>query len=331
MASPTTRVATADREAAAWHARLGVRSVSTETIEEFFAWRRTPENAEAYRRVEKTWAASARLAGRPGIEAAVAEAMDRGRAPVRKFRSPRLLLGAGAVTAVLGLAIGAWVWSEARAVVATDVGEQRVVRLADGSQVRLDTGSTIRVRFDGDRRRVELRRGQAMFHVAHDAERPFVVGAGGTEVTAVGTVFDVRRLDGGVRVTLVSGAVEVKPEGDAAPARLRAGQQTQVTPAGMATRSVDVAAATSWTGGRLVFEDASLASAVAEVNRYLAAPIVLASGDLGDTPVNGVFRTGDRDAFAAAAAEGLGLTSTLRPDGSLLLSRRTKKSTDAPG
>ena len=63
MASPNIRVARAEREAAEWHARLGVRSVTTQTLEAFFAWRTVPENADAYRRVEKAWAASGRLAG----------------------------------------------------------------------------------------------------------------------------------------------------------------------------------------------------------------------------------------------------------------------------
>ena len=52
MASPNTRVAAADMEAAAWHDRLGARSVSTKTIEDFFVWRSLPANDEAYRRVE---------------------------------------------------------------------------------------------------------------------------------------------------------------------------------------------------------------------------------------------------------------------------------------
>ncbi|MDO9587381.1 MAG: FecR domain-containing protein [Brevundimonas sp.] len=322
MASPNSRVSAADTEAAAWHARLGVRSVSTRTIEEFFAWRALPANAEAYRRVEKAWAASGGLGGDPQIQAAVAEAMNRRGHLGLKARYQKTLFAIAAATAVVALSLGAWFWSDSRSVISTAVGQQRVVQLADGSTVRLDTGSTIRVRLVASERRIELERGQALFTVAHDPARPFIVDAGDTEVTAVGTVFDVRRIGRAVRVTLVEGAVDVTAATGAPPSRMRAGQQARVTAAGVSTRIVDTAKATSWTDGRLVFEDTPLREAVAEVNRYLEDPIALEGAVMADVPVNGVFRAGDRAAFASAAAEGLGLEARKQADGTLLLSRR---------
>lgn len=322
MASPNTRVAAADMEAAAWHDRLGARSVSTKTIEEFFAWRSVPANAEAYRRVEQVWAASGRLGGDPEIEAAVADAMSRRGGLGLRDRYRRTLFAIATATAVVALSVAGWFWLDSRSLMTTGVGEQRVVHLADGSSVRLDTASAIRVRFGGGERRIELERGQALFTVAPDPGRPFIVDAGAAEVTAVGTVFDVRRMGGAVRVTLVEGAVEVSAGPGAAASRMRAGEQARVTAGGVTTRPVDAAKATSWTDGRLVFEDATLMAAVAEVNRYLEAPIVLGEGVEGEVPVNGVFRAGDRAAFASAAAAGLGLDSRVQADGTLLLSRR---------
>lgn len=322
MASPNTRVAAADMEAATWHDRLGARSVSTRTIEEFFTWRSVPANAEAYRRVEQVWAASGRLGGDPAIEAAVADAMKRRSGLGLRDRYRKTLFAIATATAVVALCVGGWFWLDSRSVVATGVGEQRVVQLADGSSVRLDTASAIRVRFVQGERRIELERGQALFTVARDPERPFIVDAGAAEVTAVGTVFDVRRLERAVRVTLVEGVVEVSAGPGAAASRMRAGEQARVMAGEVSTRPVDAAKATSWTDGRLVFEDASLAAAVAEVNRYLEAPIVLGEGVEGEVPVNGVFRAGDRAAFASAAAAGLGLDSRVRADGTLVLSRR---------
>ena len=106
------------------------------------------------------------------------------------------------------LAIGGAVFWNGQGLYTTAVGEQRVIQLADGSNVSLDTDSRIRVRFAGAERRLELERGQALFDVADDG-RPFVVVAGDTSITAVGTVFDVRRHSDGVKVTLVSGVVDV--------------------------------------------------------------------------------------------------------------------------
>lgn len=323
MASPNIRVARAEREAAEWHARLGVRSVTTQTLEAFFAWRTVPENADAYRRVEKAWAVSGRLSGDTQMHAVLAEIMDRRNSGSRVRRRGALVGAAGAVAA-LAAAVGVWSWWDGRSVYATGVGEQRLVQLADGSTVRLDTASRIRVRFDRGVRRIELTEGQGLFTVAHDSGRPFVVRAGDAQVTAVGTVFDVRRNAADVKVTLVSGVVDVVREGGAAPSRMTAGQQARVTPARISTRSIDAATATSWTTGRLVFEDTPLETAVAEVNRYLEEPIVLEPGTDGKTPVSGVFRTGEREGFALAAAEGLGLRTRSRADGVLILSNPTK-------
>lgn len=323
MTNPTVRVETAETEAAAWHGRLGARNVSTGTIEEFFAWRAEPANAEAYRRVEKVWADTGKLAGDPEILEALEAAMSHKGSASPSRRVPRTLMGLAAVGAAAALAIGGWTWLQARTVFATGVGEQRLVQLADGSSIRLDTASRIRVRFAGDRRLVDLERGQALFTVAHDRTRPFVVQAGGTQVTAVGTVFDVRRDGATVNVILVAGAVDVTPAGQGrAVQRMAAGQHTRVTSGEVAIRSVDVQAETSWTDGRIVFRDTPLRQAVSEVNRYLTAKIELDAASLEAVPVNGVFRTGDRDAFVSTASQVFDLEVSPGPDGIVRLSER---------
>lgn len=320
MTGPNTRVETAELEAAAWHARLGEPRVSTQTIEDFFAWRSRPENADAYRRVETAWTESGRLAASPQIQAALDAALSSSPERKRSRSLPPALFALAAGLVIVALIYGGWVWQGARSGFETGVGEQRLVQLADGSSVQLDTNTLLRVRFSDGQRLVDLERGQALFTVAHDASRPFIVQADGTSVTAVGTVFDVRRDAQGVRVTLVSGAVDVVRAGRGAPARLAAGQQTSVTDKGVATRAVDVAAAVGWTEGRIVFVDTPLDQAVAEVNRYLTRPVALAPGADGAVAVNGVFKAGDRDAFVAAASGALGLRATTRDDGSVLLS-----------
>ena len=150
-------------------------------------------------------------------------------------------------TAVALMVGGSWFWSDRNAF-ATRVGEQRVIPLADGSSLSLDTDSRVRVRFTDRQRRIDLVEGQALFNVEHDAGRPFVVYAGKTRVTAVGTVFDVRRAGEEVRVTLVSGAIDVQSnEASSPPRRIAAGQQVRVSGAEVDTRAVDVESAVSYT------------------------------------------------------------------------------------
>lgn len=311
---PQARTRAAEVEAAEWHARLGGPSVDAATIEAFFVWRRSPGNAEAYRRVEAVWTESPGLGSDPQVAAALQETLSRG---AKRRKPARLSWGLAAVGAAVVLAGGLSFWLQARTVFSTGVGEARLIRLADGSSVRLDTASKVRVRFDGDRRLVELSEGQALFTVAHDAARPFVVTAGDARVTALGTVFDVRRDAGGVRVTLVSGSVEVRGGGSAQ--RMAAGRQARVGADGLVTAAVDVGAETGWTEGRIVFRDTPLPAAVAEVNRYLSDKILLDPAAADGRAVNGVFRTGDREAFVAAATQALGVRPVAEPDGSVRL------------
>ena len=325
MAGPKTRVKTAETEAAAWHQRLGESSVTTQTIEDFFAWRRVPGNADAYRRVEQVWNSAKALAPQAGIQTAVEEALNRRatRTSSRGLRAP--LIGFAALAMAATLAFGAWTWLKSQGIYETAVGEQRVVQLADGSSVRLDTASRVRVRFSSSARRLELESGQALFTVAHDAARPFVVEAGAATVTAVGTVFEVRREDGGATVTLVSGVVDVgRRSGVHGGSRMTAGQQTRVSASGLVKEPVDVETETSWTEGRIVFRDTPLRVAVAEVNRYLTDKVELDARPLDGVRVNGVFRTGDRDAFVSVASEVFDLQASPGPDGSVHLSERGK-------
>src|SRR5690606_12155282 len=92
---------------------------------------------------------------------------------------------------------------------ATAKGERRTVRLADGSTITLNTDSAIRVGYVADRRLVRLLRGQALFEVARDPHRPFVVQAGAKQVTALGTIFEVRLAAERMKVMVVEGKVVV--------------------------------------------------------------------------------------------------------------------------
>ncbi|HVI33750.1 FecR family protein [Phenylobacterium sp.] len=314
-------------EAAAWFARLGRQAVTTDALRAFRDWRRTPANAQAYAEVERTWAKAGTLAQDPEIRAATHAALDR-RPRSRTAGLPRgpLAWGAAGLAALALAAALRFGPGLAAPAYDTGVGEQRLVVLEDGSRVRLNTDSRVRIRFHDDRRRVELVRGQAFFEVAHDPARPFTVDAGAADVRALGTRFDVRRLDGTVQVTLVEGSVRV--QADAARAddethaawTLAPGQQLTVAPGrAAAPRPADTAGATSWTTGRIVFRETPLAAAVAEVNRYAPHKISLEAPALAAAPVNGVFDTGDTEAFVAAASSLFGLEARRAPDGAVVL------------
>jgi len=307
-----------------WFTRLSRRSITTEQLREFRDWRQDSDNAAAYAHVEEIWRKAGALSADREISAAADEALRR--RPHRERRAAPKLRGPAGLTiglAALVLAAGVTAWGVLHlpATYTTGVGEQRLVVLADGTRMRLNTDSVARVRFRGDQRRVELSRGEAFFDVRHDAARPFVVEADGARIVDLGTRFDVRRGSSDVQVILVEGQVQVFGH-EKGPARtLAPNQQVRVTQAGLsASRPVDAEQASSWTTGRLVFHATALKDAVAEVNRYATDKVVLdGPPDLAQRPVSGVFNTGDTDAFVAAVKTLFALSSTVDPGGAVHL------------
>lgn len=295
----------AEREAADWFAKLNTLSITTAALEQFQAWRRVPSNDAAYERIEALWDVGDRLRDDPDIQRSVARALNRrpwlSRVQAAWNATPKVRNGAIAMAAAALLVLTFVIDQSGR--YQTGVGEQQVVTLEDGSRLRLDTDSAVKVRFGRDGRDIQLLRGQVFFDVAHDSSRPFVVSARGTQVRALGTRFDVRLTGEAVKVTLVEGSVEVtRPETTKA-WRLEPGQALNTDQASAQPRQVDVAAATSWTSGRLIFRETPLAQAVAEVNRYSRNKVVVDSPRLQTVSVNGVFEVGDTEAFVSAVSD----------------------------
>jgi transmembrane sensor len=164
------------------------------------------------------------------------------------------------------------------------------------------------VHYTSARRVILLERGEALFSVAHNRVRPFVVLAGAGSITAIGTQFDVRReLDSNVdrvTVTVKEGTVEVGPpkntEASPAPdvgrdaplwmpARLVKGQELSYDRAGPKgeVAAVDVDSAGAWIDGRLEYGDTPLRIVIPRVSRYSAKPIVLADDIAGELPFSG--------------------------------------------
>jgi transmembrane sensor len=337
MSSNLPTMNRAGEEAAQWFSKLNEASVSSETLNAFYAWRKIPDNHAAYRRVERTWDTSGKLAGDPDVQAALASAKVRAKRR-RAWSVPRLgfaFASAAALCAAVFLYTGNFAASGD--VFATAVGEQRTLALADGSHVRLDTDSRIRVHFRRGLRSVVLDRGQALFDVAHRSDEPFEVKVGKTEIHDLGTLFDVRKTKETVQVTLIDGSIAIGGLDARQPVlTLRPGQQITTGVGATQAQSVDASRFTSWTTGRLVFEDLPLQEATAEINRYADHKITLAAGGVESIRVTGTFNTNDPGSFASAVAKLYDLSVHRQANGDILLEREatsspTKKSSAPPG
>lgn len=201
--------------------------------------------------------------------------------------------------------------------IATERGERREVVLEDGSLVQVDPQTRVRVRFEESVRRVVLTQGRAVFRVARNAARPFIVEADNTTVRAVGTAFGVeRRAQDVVVVTVAEGKVAVSAAGSVqslaappvegtrtsdTPLYLTANQQITVQGEHPAPRVREVSSERelAWAEGRLVFRNDPVARVVAEFNRYNRVQIYVSDPALAARPVSGVFDATNPEAFIA--------------------------------
>lgn len=224
-----------------------------------------------------------------------------------------IMLGAGALGGLQLLA-------QQPQVYATEFGERRSIELEDGSRLTLDSATEVGVRFTDDTRRLELRRGQARFDVAHDPVRPFVVQAHDRIVVAVGTAFNIDVNGPGIVVTMIEGRVRVlnrdAPARGAPELTLVAGQQ--LSDAARLPPSVEVAdvnRATAWERGQLDFANETLGSVVARMNRYTRDDIVVPDRDVAALRISGVVNTGDADSFTDLVTHYLPVDAVRLPTG----------------
>jgi transmembrane sensor len=241
----------------------------------------------------------------------------------RRWRMARPWAAAAAV--LLCLATTALIWQRyALTHLVTSLGEVRRASLADGSHVTLDTRSRVSVRYESSTRFVVLESGEALFEVAKNSKRPFVVQAGDFRVRAVGTAFMVRRRsDDDIDITVTQGTVDVwRQASSPEPAvRLSAGTHTTATPKEIAPPAQLTAAqlteATDWVTEVIDLNGRTLGQAAAEFNRYNRQAVVIADPELAAETVVGRFQATDPNAFVKAAAAMLGANA--RTDGDHLI------------
>ena len=191
---------------------------------------------------------------------------------------------------------------------ATALGEQRTIQLSDSSIITLNADSRIELRLDRTHRDIKLKRGEALFKVAHDPDRPFTVQTDTVVVRAVGTQFNVYERPNGTQVSVLEGRVLITPLGgestvNAARATesLGAGQEAQVAPDGTIQRNAkaDVMKTVGWRERRLIFDDAPLEDMIYEFNRYNQSPHLTLEGvPPGSHHYNGIFDAADPDSLA---------------------------------
>ncbi|MBS0420053.1 MAG: FecR domain-containing protein [Proteobacteria bacterium] len=312
-------------QAAVWLARLRSEARTVADEAGLKAWLgEKPAHREAFEAVSAVFEA----AGVVGAD------FDRSGADIE--REPRISLGRRAAVASAALAcliaVGWGWWHSNEGLVRGEIGQPRNLVLQDGSQVALDTNSSIRVEESDSRRLVHLLAGRARFQVARDPARPFIVLAGDQQVIALGTVFTVTAEADQTSIVLENGQVMVRSDLQGARA-VTTGDERVLTPGDrLVFRShavtpeqdrPDLARLDAWRRGRAVFEDVPLEYAVREINRYNRRTIELTDSAAAALHLSGTYRTDDPDAFAHSLAELLPVEVRSAGDRIVISSRRS--------
>jgi transmembrane sensor len=230
--------------------------------------------------------------------------------------------------------------------------------LDDGTKVELNEGTDVRAQFSATERRVQLTRGEAHFTVTKDPARPFIVSAGGVDVRAVGTAFNVRADAAVIEVLVTEGTVQVSsgnepkrqpassgrgPETVADPrardsdspvggipsrgtATLTARQRAVVSlsapqePPLVATLTLgEIDRVLAWQHRLLDFNAAPLSSIVAEFNRRNPTQLVVLDPVLAAVPISATFRSDNIAGFVHLLEAGFGVRAERRSDAEIVL------------
>jgi transmembrane sensor len=279
--------------------------------------------------MEAAWEAAGRLrADPPPLESADPAAAGE-LAVAAWFTRRRAVGGLIAASAVGVAATAAWRLAADVRLYRTRVGERRVVALSDGSRVELNTASTIEVAMGRTERKVRLVQGEALFEVAHDKARPFLVDAATARLRAVGTAFNVRIRENVVELTVTEGVVAVSRRGDPVAAlrtpHIAAGGGAVIRSGAVAPTVLagqELAQRTAWRDGVIELDGQTLAQAVDEFNRYRPQPIVLGDARLATIRVGGRFEVDEADKFLLALSSSFPVDTVRAPDGSIMLVAR---------
>lgn len=306
----------AEREASGWIVRIKAHDASDADRSDFQAWLDAdPDHPKAYAKLERTWGRVQSLQHLKGRAAA----NDTAPRPSRSWTLPAAAIAAGAL-----LAIGAGVWfTQAPSPFApsehyaTAPAEVRTIMLEDGSSIVLSGAGQASVSITDTERRVELTAGSALFDVARDEARPFVVHTPEGDIRVLGTEFVVRISADEVRTTVLRGSVSGAAE--------RTGLLSGLGPAQTVTAQaneeivlhderaelVPIAAEAiprrlAWRDNMLAFDGETLNEAIAQVSQQTGWTFELADPALGEMRVGGYVHA-DPEAFVELLSSSLNL------------------------
>ncbi|WP_293780135.1 FecR domain-containing protein [uncultured Oxalicibacterium sp.] len=272
-------------DAAGWLVKIHAHDMTATDHAALARWRQISEEHE------RAWAAANDLARTfgtvpPGL----------GKTTLGRQRSRRTALKTLAILATAA-PVSWFTWrSLTRERYQTASGEWQTHTLSDGSTVRLNSGSTVDIAFNDQRRLVRLQEGEVLIETVHDTagkNRPFLVETKEGTVRALGTSFIVRQHVGSTQVSVLEHAVEILT-GRNQRRLLEAGETTYFTRQSISTNNTIDVASTAWTQGILIADNQRLGDFIQELSRYRPG-MLHCDPAVADLKISGVFQLADTD------------------------------------
>jgi transmembrane sensor len=264
----------------------------------------SPAHMLAYWRLEAVWGRADRLT-------ALRRPLGATEQPVERRRRIISIIGRSGIGLFLlgALTIGAsfYLRPDGSTSYETPLGGHKILVLADGSKIELNTDTLVRVVINGVRRDVWLDKGEAYFQIKHDAAHPFVVRAGNQRITDIGTAFSIRRDADRLQVMLIEGRAKLESDSTelrTKPVVLKPGDVAVATSGGIAFMrklAPAVSELLAWRRGLLAFDNTPLADVAAEFNRYNREKLIVVGTEARSVGVGGHFRATNLEAFKRIA------------------------------
>ena len=277
-----------------WVTRLQSDVCTDQDRHDFEAWlAQSDAHRSAYQQVIVFWTGLTQIEPHAGPQLTAARTyLRKTRQSHRRTFSEKRMAGALSLVFLLGFSPFLWSWLTTDNY-RTAKGQSSSIQLSDGSRIELNTDTELSVQDTWINRSVKLVRGEALFSVVHNKEKPFTVIAAGGHIQDIGTRFNVYQQADQVSVTVLEGEVSVTAKQGSAVQYLLPGQQISYDAKGQTSAIVqaDIDTTTAWQQSQLVFKSQSLSVVLEQLGRYHEASLQVQGTRLQNLKVSGVFPT----------------------------------------
>lgn len=313
-------------EAAHWIAVLDSPAISNTEMARFHDWLAADEK---HKRAYEALAATS-----DKIDAFLATEAPTGHTQPRSRLTRRGLLTGGAIAAATTGAVllgRRFLDLARREEFATALRQPRSVALSDGTRIELAPGARILATLTLAARSIRFEEGVALFNVAHDPQRPFIVSTRYGEIRALGTEFVVRLGEDRAIATVLSGRVEARrpslfPNSQTPPdAVCEANAEVVLQRDSVSVSSLQedgLERRLIWRDRMVALDDQSLRDAAAEIERFTGVRFVFSDAATADIRLTGYIEGDDVEGFIALLAANAGVEAERRPDGAIVLSQQ---------